>query len=152
MTEAQMDTQHLVVSRVFDADRDRLWTAWTTPSEITRWWGPNGFVAVESSIELEPREGGVFRLTMHSAEHGIEVPMDAHFLAVDPGERLVYTEPTPCLPAIRSVVGTLTLTDAGSGKTEVTLDITMETSDEIRTLSETGWHESFDRLATVLAE
>jgi uncharacterized protein YndB with AHSA1/START domain len=76
--------------------------------------------------------------------------MDAHFLEIVQGERIVYTEPEPCLPEIKTVVGIVTFTDV-DGKTEVGFDVTMQTSDEIRELSESGWAESFDRLAALLA-
>jgi hypothetical protein len=44
------------------------------------------------------------------------------------------------------VVGVVTFTDV-DGKTEVGFDVTMQTSDQIRELSESGCAKSFDRLA-----
>lgn len=143
--------QKLAMTRVFDAPRAQVWAAWTTPSQIAKWWGPNGFEVPESTIVLEPSKGGKFSLSMHSEEHGIDVPMDAHFIEYVEGERLVYTEPEPCLPEIKTVVGIVTFTDVEGGKTEVGFDVSMRTSDQIRELSESGWVESFDRLAAVLA-
>jgi uncharacterized protein YndB with AHSA1/START domain len=145
-----MAEQKLAVTRVFDAPRDQVWQAWTDPEVISKWWGPEGFDVPVSTIVVEPTTGGKFSLNMHSDAHGIDVPMDAHFLEVVQGERLVYTEPEPCLPEIKTVVGIVTFTDV-DGKTEVGFDVTMQTSDEIRELSESGWAESFDRLAAVLA-
>lgn len=54
--------------------------------------------------------------------------------------------PNPCLPEIKTVVGVVTFTDV-DGKTEVGFDVTMQTSDQIRELSESGCAKSFDRLA-----
>jgi hypothetical protein len=97
-----------------------------------------------STIVLDLITGGKFSLSMHSEAHGVDASMDAHFLEVVEGERPVYTEPEPCLPEIKTVSASsrsLTWT-AGPG-----FDVTMQPSDQIRELSESGCAESFDRLA-----
>jgi uncharacterized protein YndB with AHSA1/START domain len=37
-----MDNE-IVVTRVFDAPRSRVFKAWTDPERMKQWWGPNGF-------------------------------------------------------------------------------------------------------------
>ncbi|MBC6450933.1 SRPBCC family protein [Actinokineospora xionganensis] len=146
-----MPEQRVAISRVFDAPRERVWEAWTRPELVSRWWGPHGVSVPESSIELDPRVGGTFKLTMVVAEFGMEVPMDSRFVEFAEKELIRFTEPKPCLPQMQSVDGLVTFTDFDGG-TELGLDIEMRTSAEIREQSEAGWAESFDRLAAVLAE
>ncbi|HVK24300.1 MAG TPA: SRPBCC domain-containing protein [Actinokineospora sp.] len=143
--------QRVVLSHVFDAPRERVWRAWVEPELISQWWGPDGVAVPLSSIEVDPRTGGTFKLTMHVAEYDMDVAMDSRFVEVAEHELLRFTEPTPCLPEMRSVDGLVTFADTPGG-TEVGLDIVMVTSSDIREESEIGWGQSFQRLAKVLAD
>lgn len=40
--------REIVLTRVLDASRERVFEAFTDPQQVTRWWGPTGF-----SITLE---------------------------------------------------------------------------------------------------
>jgi uncharacterized protein YndB with AHSA1/START domain len=56
--------QELVIMRIFDAPRHLLWKAWTEPERLVRWWGPKGFTAPVSKIDL--RVGGAYLNCMRS--------------------------------------------------------------------------------------
>ena len=45
----------LVVERIFNAPRERVFAAWTDPEMLVRWWGPEGHHIPESTIDV--REG-----------------------------------------------------------------------------------------------
>jgi uncharacterized protein YndB with AHSA1/START domain len=47
-----------VISRVFDAPRERVWKAWTDAAELKQWWGPRGFKVKSCKVDLRP--GGMF--------------------------------------------------------------------------------------------
>jgi uncharacterized protein YndB with AHSA1/START domain len=47
-----------VISRVFDAPRERVWKAWTDAAELKQWWGPRGFKVKSCKLDLRP--GGMF--------------------------------------------------------------------------------------------
>jgi uncharacterized protein YndB with AHSA1/START domain len=51
-----------VISRVFDAPRERVWRAWTDAAELKKWWGPQGFKVHTCKVDLRP--GGVFHYGM----------------------------------------------------------------------------------------
>jgi uncharacterized protein YndB with AHSA1/START domain len=51
-----MDSE-IVVTRVFDAPRSRVFKAWTDPERMKQWWGPNGFTMPYCKIDLRP--GGI---------------------------------------------------------------------------------------------
>ena len=43
--------REIVLSRVIDAPRSRVFQAFTDPSQITRWFGPEGFTTETLEIE-----------------------------------------------------------------------------------------------------
>jgi uncharacterized protein YndB with AHSA1/START domain len=60
------ETSELVIERVFDAPRERVWEVFTKPEHIQKWWGPIPFTA--PVIELDLRAGGAFRFAMRSPD------------------------------------------------------------------------------------
>jgi uncharacterized protein YndB with AHSA1/START domain len=55
-------SQEFIVSRVFDAPRERVWRAWTGAEHLAHWWGPKGCRI--RIISLDVRPGGVFHYAM----------------------------------------------------------------------------------------
>ena len=51
--------REIVLSRVIAAPRARVFQAFTDPSQITRWFGPEGFTT--ETLEIDIREGGRWR-------------------------------------------------------------------------------------------
>lgn len=80
--------REIVITRVIDAPRERVWQAWTTPEELKQWWGPEGFT--NTFHEIDMHEGGVWRFTMHGPD-GVEYPNRIIFTEIDEPKRLVYT-------------------------------------------------------------
>ncbi|HYM30613.1 MAG TPA: SRPBCC family protein [Candidatus Cybelea sp.] len=58
--------REIVITRVFDAPRERVFAAWTDPEHIGNWWGPNGFTVTTHSMDMRP--GGVWRFVMHGPD------------------------------------------------------------------------------------
>ena len=79
----------LSLDRVIRAPRDAVWNAWTDPATLAQWWLPAPMSCRVVRLDVVP--GGAFVTSM--SEDGIEfLPhLDACFLAVDDGERLVFT-------------------------------------------------------------
>jgi len=55
-----MTTHHL--EQTYPTDPTTLWTVWTTPEGIARWWAPDGFTTHVEALDL--REGGELVYTM----------------------------------------------------------------------------------------
>ena len=53
-----------VMSRVFDAPRDLVWTCFTDPERMKEWWGPKGFKVLAAKIDLRP--GGMYHYGMQA--------------------------------------------------------------------------------------
>lgn len=151
----------LVITRVFDAPRKRVWKAWTEPESMMRWWGPKGFTCPVCRIDL--RVGGAYLNCMRSPE-GQDYWSTGVFREIVPPERLVYTdsfadEKGRVVPATHygmtaayplEMLVTVTFEEL-EGKTKFTLQhagLPPEDLDDCRA----GWSQSFDKLAEVLAQ
>jgi uncharacterized protein YndB with AHSA1/START domain len=79
----------LTLDRIIRAPRAVVWDAWTQASSLASWWLP---APMQCRVErLDTVAGGGFVTSM--SEDGVEFVdhLDACFLAVDPGERIVFT-------------------------------------------------------------
>lgn len=79
----------LVLERIVDVPRELVWTAWTKPEHVSKWFTPAPWTVSDCEIDLRP--GGVFRFVMRSPE-GKEFPNIGCYLEVIPNERLVWTD------------------------------------------------------------
>jgi len=79
----------LTLQRVIRAPRAAVWRAWTVPSQLEQWWVPAPAVARVDRLEARPGGAFVTRISEDGVEFGPH--MDASFLVVDDGERLVFT-------------------------------------------------------------
>ncbi len=101
------DTE-IQITRDFDAPRNLVYTAWTTPELIKRWWaGDRGVVTV---AEVDLRVGGRWRYVM-TANGGFEVAFRGVYREIIPNERVVCTEIYEAFPDAEAVV-THTFTEA----------------------------------------
>lgn len=81
------DEPILVMTRTFDAPRELVWTALTTPEHVVAWYGGHGF---ENPVcEMDVRPGGRWRHVMRTPD-GVDVPIDLVFVEVKRPERLVW--------------------------------------------------------------
>ena len=82
------DTEILMV-REFDAPRELVFKAYTTPELVRRWWaGKRGNVTI---AEIDLRVGGQWRYVM-VADGGFEVAFHGEYHEIVPNEKLVNTE------------------------------------------------------------
>ncbi len=148
MTQAAT-AQEITIRRVFDAPRELVWKAWTEPDQLVQWWGPPGWSTALSTVTMEVRPGGDFRLTSVN-EEGAEMPVVGVYREVVAPERLVLEEPAGD-NWHEGAVSVLNLTDLGNGRTELVLQSTIQTTDEMRAAAEAGVTASIERLARYLA-
>jgi uncharacterized protein YndB with AHSA1/START domain len=135
-------THEIEITRVYRAPREQVWKAWTEPERIARWWGKRGWSTPPSSVTLELRPGGAFRLNSISDADGREMPLDAVYVEVAEPERLVFRR--------GDERATVTFADLGDGRTEMTFRTTMEATEALRDRAVAGMASAFDRLAEQL--
>jgi uncharacterized protein YndB with AHSA1/START domain len=139
----QATTQQIEITRVYRASREQVWKAWTEPDRIARWWGKRGWRTPPSSVTLDVRPGGAFRLNSIADADGSEMPLDAVYVEVVEPERLVFER--------GDERATVTFSDLGDGRTEMTFRTTMAATDALRDRAVAGMGSAFDRLAEQLS-
>jgi uncharacterized protein YndB with AHSA1/START domain len=82
------DALILCLSRSFAAPRDRVFRAFTAPTQLARWWGPKGFTVPACTLEV--RVGGAWRTVMRSPE-GKDHIVSGVYREITPPARLVFT-------------------------------------------------------------
>jgi uncharacterized protein YndB with AHSA1/START domain len=148
MAEPRMTRREFTSTRVLDAPRALVWKAWTDPDELAQWWGPEGISTPRSTIELEPRPGGAFKLTMVSDKTGSEFPSDMRFREVVEPERIVFA--WEAQRGLGAGEVTVTFEDLGD-RTAMTTRFVGYQTDEIARASRVGWDTQIDKLAEHLA-
>jgi len=114
--------EQILITREFDAPKQLVYKAWTTPELVKRWWHANrGEVTV---VEIDLRVGGRWRHAMVT-DDGFEVAFHGEYREIVPNERIVSTEIYEGLPEGVSdeegaTVNTVTFTEA-NGRTTLTL-------------------------------
>ena len=64
--DLERDPRSIIGSRVLDAPRALVFSAWTNPKHLAQWWGPNGFTTTTHAYDFRP--GGVWRFVMHGPD------------------------------------------------------------------------------------
>lgn len=118
-TQTQTDTSNreIVLSRVFDAPRDLVFKAWSSPEHLDRWWGPEGFR--NETLSMDFRVGGAWRYIMHGP-NGVDFPNRIDYTEIITSERIAYDHSDDQSPPITAFRGETIFADL-AGKTEVTM-------------------------------
>ena len=58
-------TNEFVISRVFDASRDRVWRTWTEREQLIKWFGPQGYTMSQATLDLRP--DGIFHYALRAS-------------------------------------------------------------------------------------
>jgi uncharacterized protein YndB with AHSA1/START domain len=155
-----------VITRVFDAPRERLWRCFTEPERMKEWFGPKGSTVVASKMDL--RVGGTYHGALRAGDGPV---MWAKFVyrEVVPLERLVWEHSfsdegggltrhplSPTWPL--KLLTTVTFEDAGAGKTKLMLrwspldasEEEQKTFDAAHDGMLAGWGGSFEQLEAYL--
>jgi uncharacterized protein YndB with AHSA1/START domain len=143
----------LVFERTFDAPRQQVWTAFTDPEIVPRWWGPHG--TTTTVTEMDVRQGGSWRY-VSSAPDREDVSFFGEYLEVSPTDRIRWTFLFD-VPGVGTQGGPETFTfEEVDGKTRVRSVGHMGSIEALEGAIAVGMVpgaiETWDRLATVLAE
>ena len=147
MAEANAATSdlELVLTRVVDAPRERLFEGWTNPKLLPQWFAPAPLTT--TLHELDVRPGGAFRATMRDPS-GAEYPANGVYLEIVKNERLVTTDAFEAgwRPSRKPfMVAIITLEDAGPGKTKYTARARHWTKEDRDTHEKMGFHQGWSQ-------
>jgi uncharacterized protein YndB with AHSA1/START domain len=138
------------ITRVFDAPRDRLWSEWTEPASFADWFGGRECEIPLSSVSMDVRTAGVWRLTMYAGPDRRRIDWTGEYREVRAPDRLVFTiTDQPGGDAFELV--TVELVELGDGRTEMRFEQRGSMSPEEYERATDGWGTFFARLAERLA-
>lgn len=140
--------EQILITREFDAPKDLVYRAWTTPELVKRWWsGDQGETTV---AEIDLRVGGTWRCVMVT-DGGFEAAFHGEYREIVPNERIVSTEVYEGMPE-GEALNTVTFAEK-DGRTTLTV-LVQHGSKEARDAHigsgmETGMREALDLLEKV---
>ena len=138
--------RELVTTRVLDAPRERVFTAFSEAQHLAQWWGPAGFTNTFHEFDL--RAGAAWRYTMHGP-NGADYPNESVFVEIVKPGRIVLEHVSG--PRFR-----LTITLASeAGRTRLTWRQRFPTAadyDKIKALAIPANEQNLDRLEARLAQ
>lgn len=142
--------RELVLTRLIDAPREKLWRAWTEPALLRQWFAPLPYTTPVAELDVRP--GGANLVVMRGPD-GNEFPNRGVYLEVVPNERLVFTDAyarawEPSEKPFMTVI--LTFEDEG-GKTRYTARVRHWTVADREAHEKMGFHQGWAQCADQLA-
>ena len=83
------DDCELVLTRLIDVPREKLWRCWTEPKLIVQWFTPPPWKTIHAETDVQA--GGSSYVVMKGPE-GQEMPNRGVYLEVVKNERLIFTD------------------------------------------------------------
>jgi uncharacterized protein YndB with AHSA1/START domain len=152
---APTSDRELVLTRVIDAPREKVFRAWTDPELLKQWFAPLPYTTPVAELDVRP--GGANLVVMRDPD-GNDLPNRGVYLEVVENERLVFTDAytrawEPSERPFMTVV--LTFEDEG-GRTRYTARARHWTAADRETHEKMGFHEGWgqctDQLAALVAK
>ena len=147
----QTDPRELVITRMIDVPRAKLFRCWTEPALIVQWFTPPPWKTVHA--ETDVRSGGSSYIVMQGPD-GTQRPNRGVYLEVVPNERLVFTDAytsadwTPADKPFFTCV--LTFEDVG-GQTRYTARARHWTAEDCAAHEKMGFHQGWGIAADQMA-
>lgn len=142
--------RELVLKRILNAPREKVFAAWTKPELLTQWFAPAPWTTPKAELDVRP--GGSNLVVMRGPD-GTEFPNRGVYLEVVPNERLVVTDAyTSAWEPSEKPFMTLILTfeDAGAGKTAYTARVLHWTAADREAHEKMGFYEGWGKCADQL--
>ena len=120
IADSPVSERELVLTRIMDAPREKLYKCWTTPELLQQWFAPKPYTVPVVKIDVRP--GGSSLIVMKSPE-GVEIPCPGLYLEVIPNEKLVFTDAYTAAWELSNkpfMTAIVTFQDVGPGKTRYT--------------------------------
>jgi uncharacterized protein YndB with AHSA1/START domain len=147
--------RELVLARLIDAPREKLFRAWTDPELLKQWFAPLPYTTPVAELDVRP--GGASLVVMRGPD-GVDMPNRGVYLEVAKNERLVFTDAyakawEPSAKPFMTVI--LTFENEG-GKTRYTARVRHWTVADREAHEKMGFHEGWgicaDQLAALVAK
>jgi len=147
--ETTSSDRELVISRIIDAPRERVFKAWTDPELLKQWFAPLPYTTPVAELDVRP--GGANLIVMRDPA-GNEFPNRGVYLEVVKNERFVFTNAytkawEPSEKPFMTVI--VTFEDEG-GKTKYTARVLHWTVADREAHEKMGFHQGWGQCADQL--
>ena len=141
----------LVLTRLIDAPRSKLFRAWTDPELLKQWFVPRPWTVARAEVDVRP--GGANLIVMRSPE-GQEFPNRGVYLEVVPDRRLVFTDAytSAWQPSQRPFMTGIVTFDDEAGQSRYTARVLHWSVADREAHEKMGFHEGWGQCADQLAE
>lgn len=138
----------LRLERLIATSPEHLFELWTSPEQIVKWFGPDGYDVPDHDID--PRPGGKWRTTLRAPDGSLHT-VSGFYRVVDPPNKLVFTWAWDNANGTRGHETEVTVTfSPAPGGTRLTLVQERFENVDARDRHSHGWSSSFvclERLA-----
>jgi uncharacterized protein YndB with AHSA1/START domain len=144
--------RELVLERIFDAPREKVYRAWTEPKLLKQWFAPKPWTTPGAALDVRP--GGSSMIVMRDPD-GKDYPNQGTYLEVVENEKLVFTDAFTAAwePSEKPfMLAIVTFDDLGDGKTRYTARVRHWTVEDREEHEKMGFHAGWGQCADQLAE
>lgn len=137
----------IVSSRIVNAAREIVFTAWTDPNHLKNWWGPAGFTNTFNEFDLRP--GGKWLFIMHGPDKG-NYPNECEFIKIDRPALIAWQRISKPIFQVLA-----TFEEVPDNKTRIVFRMLFTSADECNKLKKfvvDKNEENFDRLENELTK
>ena len=145
------ENRELVLERIFDAPREKVYRAWTEPKLLKQWFAPLPWTI--SGVAMDVRPGGSSLVVMRDPD-GKDYPNPGVFLEVVENEKLVFTDAysEAWVPSEKPFFTGVLLEELGNGRTKYTAKALHWRAEDKDAHEKMGFHEGWGKAADQLAE
>ncbi|HJW55345.1 MAG TPA: SRPBCC family protein [Burkholderiaceae bacterium] len=147
--------RELVLSRMIDAPREKVFKAWTDPALLKQWFAPSPWTTPVAELDVRP--GGASLIVMRGPD-GNEFPNRGVYLEVVENKRLVFTDAytTAWEPSAKPFMTAILTFEEEGGKTRYTARVRHWTVADREAHERMGFHQGWgqctDQLAALMAK
>lgn len=151
---APANDRELVLTRLIDAPREKLYRCWTEPTLLKQWFAPQPYTTPKA--EMDVRAGGSSLIVMRGPD-GQDMPNRGVYLDVVPNERLVFTDAftEAWQPSAKPFMTGILTFEKQDGKTLYTACVRHWTVEDRDAHEKMGFHQGWgictDQLAALAA-
>ena len=142
----------LIMSRLFDAPRERVFEAWSSADHVKRWFSPMPYTTPDAEVDF--RAGGVFAVCMRSPD-GHDFWNRGEFTEVSPPDRLAFAGSVTIGGKTAFAIHTTVTFEDRDGGTLMTVVQSYEIYDPAALASvkgaPEGWRTTLDKLEAEVA-
>jgi uncharacterized protein YndB with AHSA1/START domain len=147
--------RELVLTRLIDAPREKLFRAWTDPALLRQWFAPLPWTTPVAELDVRP--GGASLIVMRGPD-GNEFPNRGIYLEIVENERLVFTDAytTAWVPSEKPFMTVIVTFAEEGGQTRYTALVRHWTVADREAHEKMGFHQGWgqctDQLVSLVAK